>query len=91
MTDETPVTEPPKDEQHEPPKEEHHEPPKEESHEPPKGDDMPEWGKSLMSSVDALAERVEALAPKPDMPADGDVVPDESPVKVPWTHKKIFG
>lgn len=69
------------------------EPVKEEATHP--AEEVPAWGKELMKKVDALTEAVatpvvDAVEPDNDLPGDGHVVPDESPVKKPWTHRKLW-
>jgi len=56
----------------------------------PKDDAIPEWGQALMAKVDALSEQVS----NPPVPTpDGIEQPpaDESPVRLPWTHRPLFG
>lgn len=61
-------------------------------------DEIPPWGKSLTDKVDSLIERLAAdVDPTDDktvvdsIPTDGHIIPDESPAKPPWTHRKLFG
>lgn len=66
--------------------------------EPPKSeaaDDVKEILTSLVNSVDSLKDVVEGLIPTPgdpitELPGDGDVIPDENPVKKPWHKRGLF-
>ena len=87
MPEETPKEETPKEEtpKEETPKEET---PKEET---PKAD--PDWKgpfDEMSSKLDGLAASVAALAPLPNENPPEDLVPDENPVKPPWTHRSLF-
>lgn len=59
-------------------------------------DEIPPWGSDLIHKVEGLIESVAALPSAaveealPDMPGHGDIVKDESPIKLPWTHKTPF-
>lgn len=59
-------------------------------------DDTPGWARELIDKVDELQASVTAVAPpEPVTPSEpvADVVddgPDESPVKAPWTHRRIL-
>ena len=72
------TTEPPKPETTEPPKPETTEPPKPEVSEQPKPEVSREEFSQLSGIVNTLAETVNKLIPG---------TRDESPVKVPWTHR----
>lgn len=72
----TPVT--PEPEHHEP---EHHEPPHEEHHH----EDMrPAFVDEIIGAINSLKEA------SPVTPQEEQIL-DKSPVKPPWTHRKLFG
>lgn len=57
-------------------------------------DDIPPWGKELSEKVDSISSHLESLVTAPmeaQDPADGEVITDEAPVKLPWTHRPLFG
>lgn len=63
----------------------------------PVGDEpRPGFVDELLDKMDALMQAIAGgTAPPnptaPEMPGDGQIVPDESPVKKPWTHRGFFG
>lgn len=60
--------------------------------EPPHAEEVPEWGRNLIASVEGLASQVEGLVTKGVDPEDvTDPLPDdEAPAKPPWTHRKFL-
>lgn len=64
-------------------------------------ENRPGWVDEILDAVHNVSapateavETVEETTPdvdKPEVPGDGEVVEDESPVKKPWTHRGFFG
>lgn len=67
------------------------------------GDNRPPWVDEVLEAITAIPDAIASAAPNPvapeethgedgpQMPGDGDVITDESPVTKPWTHKRLFG
>lgn len=68
-------------------------PPEPAEHAPSEDSSRPGWVDEIIGAINGIAVAAPVTSDDlpPAIPGDGDVVPDESPVKKPWTHRSLFG
>lgn len=69
---------------------EHPPAPREEAH-PEHHHETPEWANSILGKLDEISSKLTNAAVSGDPTQVETHERDESPVKPPWTHRKLFG